>query len=359
MATFTPPPVVFPFKNFCGTSELFAPSREHYRARHHRFVPPVSAARPTAPKTTEALVKPVVKASSDLEDDKRAVEAKPAPVDRHVAVAPVRKVVEPPARIAPAAPPPPPQYHFSPTPQVTGMPQAPPQPPQPPPSQDAVAVPLVQPLNLPSPETMRKHASFLLSQTELMLQAQIEIFIQAFCNGSGYKAPATLILDYMDIEKLHLEVFLPGGLINLPFDQLIWTNLILTFWNALSPYGWDFLHHPDSRVPEFIRRYHYFAVWLGLGSLLREFQFTPPPVPEPEPQPQPQQQPMTVPAPTIVQPSETPQQPSERLHSAHRGPPAPTRVLHLSSRNPPLLLPASPTSTAQTGPSSPIPYSTP
>ena len=29
MATFTPPPVAFPFKNFCGTSELFAPSRQH------------------------------------------------------------------------------------------------------------------------------------------------------------------------------------------------------------------------------------------------------------------------------------------------------------------------------------------
>ena len=126
MATFTPPPVAFPFKNFCGTGESFAPSRQHYRAQQHRFVPPVPAARPTAPKTTEALVKPVVKASSDLEDDKRAVEAKPAPVDRHVAVAPVRKVVEPPARIAPAAPPLPPQYHFSPTPQVTGAPQAPP-----------------------------------------------------------------------------------------------------------------------------------------------------------------------------------------------------------------------------------------
>ena len=70
-----------------------------------------------------------------------------------------------------------------------------------------------------------------------MLQAQMEIFIQAFCNGSGYEAPATLILDYMDIEKLHLEVFFPGGWINLPFDQLIWTNSILTFWNALSPYG--------------------------------------------------------------------------------------------------------------------------
>ncbi|KNG46315.1 2-dehydropantoate 2-reductase [Stemphylium lycopersici] len=240
MATLTPPPVAFPFKNFCGTGESFAPSRQLYRAQNYRPIPAAPSARPTPLGTTGDLVKPVVKTPVP-EDVKRAVDAKPVPVEKHVAAAPGHKVLEALPRIAPAVPPPPPQHHFSSAPQDMGVTQAPLQPPQSPPSQGAVAVLLALPLTFPSPETMRKHALLILAQKELMLQEQMEIFVQAFGNGFG--------------------------------------------------------------------RYHYYAVCLGFGSLLKEFQYIEPPAPAPESQPQPQS--MTVPAHTVVQP-----QPQKALDQA-------------------------------------------
>jgi hypothetical protein len=292
-----PQPFEFPFKNFRATGESFAPSHQYYSAERPRYTPLDHYKASTASETTPNGEKPIIETSAVSEDAEPVTTIEETYcVDRQESVAPPqpRPVTPPPTRTTD------PSYSIPNTESVQTSLQLPcstyiQMPPPPPPS---------------SPETIRRNALILVAQEEPKIQEQMARFLDTISTGARYESSAAMILDLMHEAQQYLQPFFPNGLSNLPLDCLIWSQSIITFWEALSPYGWNFLHHPDSRVPEFIKRYRHFAIWFGLESFLREFQFIAPYIPEPvsappeiEPQFQEQPQVAQISSPSVMPPT--------------------------------------------------------
>lgn len=272
------PPYEFPFEHFRGTGESFTPSRQNLHVERPRYIPPVTYKGSTFLKTTENV--------------QRLDEGIPAVAED---AEPPHEEVEQ-AQLFPDTPSPPPTSNRSTSLPETASIQTPIQTPQTP--------HLPEP---PSPRTIRVNALNRVAQEEHKIQEQIVIFLNMIPTGSGYELSATLILDLLCEAKEYLEPLFPDGLSGIPTGYLVWGQTIIDFWNALSPYGWDFVNHPDSRMPEFIRRYLNLAIWFGLEERLSEFLFVPPfiprpesesvPIPEPIPEPIVEDVPITEPIP--------------------------------------------------------------
>ncbi|USP75182.1 hypothetical protein yc1106_02456 [Curvularia clavata] len=265
------PPVEFPFEHFRATGESFAPSRRYFHEERPRYSPPI-------------LYEPLSSCSAEV---KPSESADSAPLQEHhfvpepriekdsgefqVPTPITRDAMKMSAQPQPSSPPAP---HTN---IIMGSP----------PSHVSIPSPSPTPL---SPESILRNALDLVAQEEHKIQEQMDIFLSTITTGAGYEVAAALILNFMQEAIQYLEPLFPAGLGLIPLEHRPWTRSIVMFWKALSPYGWDFLHHPDGRVPEFFRRFRCAATWFGLDELLVEFRYEAPPLPEP------------VPTPTVVEP---------------------------------------------------------
>ncbi|EUC51259.1 hypothetical protein COCMIDRAFT_31401 [Bipolaris oryzae ATCC 44560] len=317
-----PPPYDFPFEHFRGTGDSFAPSRQNLHVERPRHIPPVSYKGSAFLETMEDVKRP---------DEGVSVVAEDAE--------PLHEEVEE-AQLCPSTPSPPPKESgLSSLPEMAST-QIPPQTPLQTPR-------LPEP---PSPRTIRVNALNRVAQEEHKIQEQMVTFLHTIPTGSGYELSACLILNLLCEAKEYLEPLFPDGLSGIPTGYLVWGQSIVDFWGALSPYGWDFLHHPDSRMPEFIRRYRNLTIWFGVEELLSEFLFVPPSIPEPEPVPAPVPVPEPVSEPVLTIAEAKPQlqeqtavaqvssfaapPPPQPEHSAPQSDPAPKTLTYTMSSIP-------------------------
>ncbi|KAJ5029643.1 hypothetical protein J3E73DRAFT_254714 [Bipolaris maydis] len=285
-----PPPYDFPFEHFRGTGDSFAPSRQNFHIERPRYIPPVFYKSSNFLETIEDVQRPDEGIPAVAEDAAPTGTIKAVLAGTQESAEPLHEEVEESQLCSDTFSPPLKENRLSSLPEMAST-KAPSEiPPQTP----------LQIQRLPealSPEMIRLNALNQVAQEEYKIQEQMVVFLDMIPTGSGYELSASLILDLLCEAKEYLEPLFPDGLSGIPTGYLVWGKSIIDFWDTLSPYGWDFLHHPDSRVPEFIRRYRNLAIWFGLEDMLSEFLFVPPFVPEPihEPVPEPFSEPvMTV-----------------------------------------------------------------
>ncbi|RMZ69602.1 2-dehydropantoate 2-reductase [Pyrenophora seminiperda CCB06] len=142
-----------------------------------------------------------------------------------------------------------------------------------------VGLPVVRPSAMDMQIGLLDH----LAGQEYQLQQGMEALFAAFTMNGAYDGPAELILALMEEAKANLLPLFPTGLTGLNPDRLIWKNALITFWEAVRPYGYDFQHHTDENLRVFLVVYHEFVCWMGLGDYLLPFVVTAPPAPEPTP----------------------------------------------------------------------------
>ncbi|EMD66621.1 hypothetical protein COCSADRAFT_188923 [Bipolaris sorokiniana ND90Pr] len=233
-----PPPYEFPFEHFRGTGESFVPSRQNFHVKRPRYIHPVIYKGSAFLETVEDVRRPDEGVSVVAED------AEPTGTIKADLAGTQEYTLSPPYR----------NNRLPSLPETVS-------------TQTPLQIPrLPKP---PSPTTLRVNALNRVAQEEYKIQEQMVIFLNTIPTGSGYELSASLILDFLCEAKKYLEPLFPGELSGITKGYLVWGKSIIDFWDTLSPYGWDFVHYPDSRF--------------GLEELLKEFLFVPPFIPEPEP----------------------------------------------------------------------------